>query len=370
MMTARRKLAVAAGFGCCALLAIALAMPLARAQSGDVNEAGQDKTSQDKNWQAVAPGVVEPQSGEIKIAAPVVGRISEVAVKLNDKVAEGEPLIRLDDEEARAQATSARADAAMKERTRNEKSAGKAADRRDAEDAVAEAETALVDARAAFDKAVLAKRTGRSSDAALNSARTAWTNARDNLERQRAQLHRVEAQSNTPLPTQAEGQLNMARAALRQANAALEKLTIRAPSAGSVLQANARVGELASPAAPQPLVILGDLTKLRVRAELDEHDLGKVKPGDSVTVRAEAFRGREFPGKVTAIAPLVQQGRLNATGSRNVTDFSVAEVLIELSDPGPLVPGMNVDVFFAPPGVGQKKRSNTETGQPVTRAPF
>ncbi len=364
-MVATRNFALPTVLGLCTLLAVAAAVPTVGAQSGDDN-----KTSQDKTWQAVAPGVVEPQSGEIKIAAPVVGRISDVAVRLNDKVTAGEPLIRLDDEEARAHAASVRAEAAMNERARNDKSAGKSADRRDAEDAVAEAETALVDARATFDKAVLAKRAGRGSDAAVTSARNTLTNAQDNVERQRTQLRRIEAQSNTPLPTQAEGQLNMARAALRQANAALEKLTIRAPIASTVLQVNAKVGELASPAAPQPLVILGDLTKLRVRAELDEHDIGKVRPGDAVTVRAEAFRGREFAGKVAAIAPLVQPGRLSATGSRNVTDFSVTEVLVELSDPGPLLPGMNVDVYFAPPGAGQKRSSAEGSGQPVMRAPF
>jgi len=53
---------------------------------------------------------------------------------------------------------------------------------------------------------------------------------------------------------------------------------------------------------------------LRVRAELDEHNAGKVKVGEAVTVRAEAFRGQTFAGKVAAIAPLVQPARLNSPG--------------------------------------------------------
>jgi len=106
-------------------------------------------------WEAVAPGVVEPRSGQIKIAAPVIGRVSEVMVKINDKVAADEPLIRLDDEDAHARVASAQAQVAMREKARNEKSAGKAANRRDAEDAVADAEAALVDARNTFDKAVV-----------------------------------------------------------------------------------------------------------------------------------------------------------------------------------------------------------------------
>src|SRR6516162_6328150 len=87
---------------------------------------------------AVAPGVVEPRSGQVKIAAPVIGRVSDVMVKINDKVAADQPLVRLDDEDAEARVASAQAQVAMREKARNEKSAGKAANRRDAEDAVAD----------------------------------------------------------------------------------------------------------------------------------------------------------------------------------------------------------------------------------------
>src|SRR5262249_58239602 len=115
-----------------------------------------------------------------KTAAPVAGGVSEVLVKTNDKVAADEPLVRLDDEDAQARVASAQAQAAMHEKARNEKSAGKAAYRRDAEDAVADAEASLADARNTFDKAVHAKRSGSGSDAPLTAERTAWTLAPDN----------------------------------------------------------------------------------------------------------------------------------------------------------------------------------------------
>ena len=41
----------------------------------------QKPAADDKNWQAVAPGLVEPRSGEIKVTAPVIGLISEVMVR-------------------------------------------------------------------------------------------------------------------------------------------------------------------------------------------------------------------------------------------------------------------------------------------------
>ena len=189
-----------------------------------VNAQSRGDSKDGQSWAAVAPGVVEPRSGQIKIAAPVVGRVSEVLVKINDKVAADEPLVRLDDEDAQARVASAQAQAAMHEKARNEKSAGKAANRRDAEDAVADAEAGLADARNTFDKAVHAKRSGSGSDATVTAARTAWTRAQDNLDRERSQLRKIEAQSGTPLPTQLEGQLNVARTELRVAIAELEKI--------------------------------------------------------------------------------------------------------------------------------------------------
>ena len=311
-----------------------------------VNAQSRGDSKDGQSWAAVAPGVVEPRSGQIKIAAPVVGRVSEVLVKINDKVAADEPLVRLDDEDAQARVASAQAQAAMHEKARNEKSAGKAANRRDAEDAVADAEAGLADARNTFDKAVHAKRSGSGSDATVTAARTAWTRAQDNLDRERSQLRKIEAQSGTPLPTQLEGQLNVARTELRVAIAELEKLTIRAPIAGSVLKVDVKAGEVAAPSLPQPLLLLGDLSQLRVRAELDEHNAGKVKVGEPVTVRAEAFHDQTFAGKVVAIAPLIQPARLSSPGSRNLTDFNVNEVMIDLNEPGPLIAGMNVDVYF------------------------
>jgi HlyD family secretion protein len=312
--------------------------------------------TQDKGegWAAVAPGLVEPRSGEIRIFAPVIGRISEVPVAVNDKVSADEPLVRLDDEEARARVAAQRAEVETREKARNEKSAGKAASRRKAEDAVADAEEALVEARVAFDNAAIAKRAGKGSDSTVTNARTAWTSAQQNLLHQRDQLQSLENGSETPLPTQLEGQLTVAREDLRVSLAELQKLIVRAPIAGTVLQVDAKVGELAAPAAAQPLVLLGDLSKLRVRAELDEQDVGKINQGDKVVVRASAFPGREFSGRVATIAPIVVPGRINPAGSRNLTDISVTDVMIDLDDFGPLLVGMKVDAYFRP-GAPQQK---------------
>jgi HlyD family secretion protein len=301
----------------------------------------------EKNWQAVAPGRVEPVSGEVKIVAGVGGVIGDVFVKAGEKVVAGEPLVQLRDREAQARVASAEAQIGMRRRARNDQApSSRASDRRKAEDAVADAEKAVIEAQAGFDKACVEKRAGRGSDGDIDAARVALTRAQDRVRQRRADLRKLEGDSATPLPTQTEGQLNVARAELWAAEAALDKLTIRAPIAGTVLQVNAKAGELASPSGTQPLVLLGDISAMRVRAELDERDFGEIKIGQAVTVRPAAFRGRDFPGTVAFIAPLVEPARNGSRGQRNQTDVDVVEVLIDLTEPGPLAVGMRVDVYF------------------------
>jgi len=139
----------------------------------------------------------------------------------------------------------------------------------------------------------------------------------------------------------------VARAEWTLAKAALEKTRIRAPVDGTVLQIDAKKGELAPLSAEPALLVLGDVSALRVRAELDEQYLGRLRVGQRVLVRAAAFRGREFDGKVAAIARIVGPGRINARGSRKFNDVDVLEVVVDLSDPGPLVVGAQVDVYFS-----------------------
>jgi HlyD family secretion protein len=341
-----------------ALGAVAIVFVLAvlavRTGAQDAARADRPDAADDKRWQAVAPGRVEPSSGEIKIAASMPGVIAEVLVKANDKVFAGQPLVRLADSEAQARIAAAEAQVAFRKRARNDETApSRAAARRRAEDAAADADKAVVEAQAALDKAALDRRAGRATDADLEAARTALTRAQDRQRQQDAELHRIEADPNTPLPSFAEGQVNIARAELATARAAAEKLTIRAPVAATVLQVNAKPGELASPSNAQPLLILGDTSALRVRAELDERDFGEIKIGQPVLVRAAAFRGREFAGKVAFIAPIVEPGRISARGQRNVTDVDVVEVLVDLAQPDPLAVGMKVDVYFQPEGAAQ-----------------
>ena len=328
-----------------ALLLPSLAVPAAMTHAQTPARAATVDPAEEKRWLAVAPGRVEPLSGLIRVAPPVMGVIGEVLVGAGATVFAGEPLIRLVDQEARARLAAAEAQVALRRRVRNKESAASgAAARRRAEDAVSDTEIAVSEARSFADKAAVERRAGRGSEADVEAARSGLTRAQVRLVQQKAELRRIEADAS--LPTQAEGQLNIARSELLATQAAIEKMTIRAPIDGTVLQMNAKPGELASPSATQALVLLGNVSALRVRAEVDERDIEKIKAGQAVLVRPAAFRDREIAGTVSFIAPLVEAGRYNALGQRNMTDVDVVEVLVNLGEPGPLAVGMKVDVYF------------------------
>ena len=91
---------------------------------------------------------------------------------------------------------------------------------------------------------------------------------------------------------------------------------------------------------------MGDMTVVRVRAEVDEYDVSKIKMGQRVFVKNNGYQNQEFEGKVTEIAPSLALPRMGSRGARRATDVEVMEVLIDLDGTVPLLPGMRVDAFF------------------------
>lgn len=311
------------------------------------------------SWETVALGRVEPRAGKIKIAAAAPGRIADVPVKANEEVFAGELLVRLDDSEATAKVAEAAAQVALHKRARNDQATPSgAAPRRKAEDAVADAERSVADAQSALDKVTAGWRSGTAAKTDLDSARTALSRQQDRLREQQEALAKLKAAADTPLPTRVEGELNVAEAEWTLVQAELEKTRIRAPADGVVLQVDAKKGESALPTSQSPLLVMGDLSALRVRAEVDQQYLGKIRVGQSVVVRAAAFRGRDFDGRVSSIARVVGPSRINSGDPRKFNDADVLAVVVDLPNPRPLVVGEQVDVYF---------KSGQKTGQVETQ---
>jgi HlyD family secretion protein len=340
----KQKLIVLAAFGLFGVASACASMLL----SASAEQAAPSHGAQPgrKDWQAVAPGRVEPRSEQIRIGSPTAGRVGQVMVRVNEEVFAGEALILVDNDEIRTRIAKVEAEVNLRKRGRANPPLPNDAPRRKVEDSAADAERTVVEAQSVVDRAAAARHAGSGSDDTLTAAAATLSKTREQLRQRQDELARFEAATPSIVPTELEGQLTAARIDLRGAQAALDNLTIRAPIAGTVLQLEARAGELASPSASQPLVVLGDLSLLRVRAEIDERDVGSIRTGQAVVVRSTGFPGRDFEGTVSSIAKIIGPGSFGARGQSNFTDIDVAEVVVELQASGPLIVGMKVDVYF------------------------
>ena len=146
-------------------------------------------------------------------------------------------------------------------------------------------------------------------------------------------------------------QLAVAEARVAQAKAAYEalatqrdKLELRAPITGRVVERTVEEGETVSPGTT--LLTLADLSKVTLTLYIAEKDIARVKVGQPVLVTVDSYPGREFRGKVVHIATEAEFTPRNVqTKEERVT--MVFAVKVELPNPdGALKPGMPADAVI------------------------
>jgi HlyD family secretion protein len=307
----------------------------------------QQAAAPESSWAAAAPGRVEPKGRELHLGASVPALIKEVLVDLNDKVKAGDLLIRLDDEELRAKLIAAKADAAVHMADRDADHAkGPASDRRKAEDSEYNAERSAFDARLELDRIMSLSRKNSASAEDVERARQALKAAEDAVEQGRSNLLRVQESKNLPAPTREEAALAAARASVAVVSATLERMRLRAPADATVLEVHAKLGEMAVPGPESPLLVLGDTSHLQVRAEVEERDVPKIYAGQAAIVKSDAFPNRTFDARVAVLAHSLGAPQLGTRGQRKQTDVDVLEVVLDLDENVPLLPGMRTDVLF------------------------
>lgn len=313
--------------------------------SGSGSSTGAGKTQ--NAWVAAAPARIEPRSGEVRIGSGGSGKVIEVLVAVGAKVEDGEMLLRLEDDEIRAKLAAAEAEAAARkaERDKVPAIAGRESVTR-AEDAVYTAERAVTGARFELDYALKARRDGTGSERAVSDARRRHSDAKDRLDREQKALAAAQARSGVPAPSRIDSAVTAARSDVSTVDAMLERTRIRTPISGSVLQLHAKAGELVAPSVEMPLVVVGDTSSMRAKAEVDEADVGKLKVGQRAFVKSSAYPGQEFAGRITRLAPTLTPPRLNQRGPRRPTDIEVMEVTVDIEGNVPLVTGMRAEAFF------------------------
>ncbi|MHB8969602.1 MAG: efflux RND transporter periplasmic adaptor subunit [Pirellulaceae bacterium] len=216
-----------------------------------------------------APGTIE-LIDEAKIASQTIGKVELVQVEKGDQVKTGDLLVKLEDEDAKArlESTEARIDR-LKE-------------------AIKSAEADLKKAQEESAGFASLKQLGFSSENELRDVATI-------LEKMKAVL------------AMSRFELTESYAIRRNSQQEVERTEIRAPIDGTVIDRDVEVGEIVIAGTTNlpgtVLMTIGDMNRMRVRADVDETDVGLIRPGQPVQIFLQADQDTPVPGEVDLIAP-------------------------------------------------------------------
>jgi HlyD family secretion protein len=293
-------------------------------------------------------GVVEPLTENIAVGSPLPGVVVDVFVKVGDEVAAGQKLFRLDDRQMRAERSVRQS---MLESARVNLAKLRAMPRPEevpiSEAKLREAQAGLADAREQFTRADRGYRTVAVSEDERFRRKNAVAAAEAQVARAEAELKLLRDGAWKPDVAVAEAQVAMAEAQVQQAETELDRLVVRAPVKGRVLQKNVREGEYVGVPPGQALMVLGDVATLHVRMDVDETDIGRFRPdlpGRAVTRGANKH---ELALRFVRVEPYVVPKRsLTGLGAERV-DTRVLQVIyaVDGSDPSLFV-GQQLDVFL------------------------
>ncbi len=146
----------------------------------------------------------------------------------------------------------------------------------------------------------------------------------------------------------ADADLRAANERIKLAEEKLAKCLVRAPIDGVILRILLRKGESFALVSPRPLLSMADVSGRRVRAEVDERDVDKVRMGTPVVVHSEAYSGRRFPGTVTHVAAVMGRKSVLTGDPVDKSDRDILEVTAQLDPAANALPlGLRVTVEFA-----------------------
>jgi RND family efflux transporter MFP subunit len=244
-----------------------------------------------------ASGIIEATRENTLVGAPAPGLVTSVEVEVSARVKKGDPLFRLDGRELEAALPVQRANVAV----------------------------------AAATLKRLQDQLGR-----LREVGTAGVVSAEEIETRQNDV------------AVAEAQWESARAALAQTETLLDRLVVRTPIDGTILQVNIRPGELIPAAPKSPPMVLGDVTQLQVRADVDEQLASRVRPGHRAAGTVRGVPEKPIPLRFVRIEPFViPKAQLTGLATERV-DTRVLQVIYAFESPPdfPVYVGQQIDLFI------------------------
>ncbi len=310
-----------------------------------------------------ATGIVEAASRNIAVAPPEPGLVVKVFVEVGDKVDAQQPLLQIDPRAIHAEQIRGRA---LRELAAARVALLEAQPRPEElpplEAFVSETESRVRDAKAELERAQTALQRDASTAAEVDRRRFALeaANAAAMAAKARFNLARAGAWGKDLLVSRAA--LTATEADLQAWDIRLDRLTVRSPIRGVVLQRNISVGEYASLSGEMAnggVFVVGDLATLHVRALVNEEDAPRLRDGADARARARgaSTHGLELaPLRMIRIEPLARPKRQLTGVAGELVDTRVVEVLFEVQAQAPanglpagFYPGQLVDVYIDVP---------------------
>jgi len=294
-------------------------------------------------------GIVEPSSRCIAIGSPLARLVSEVRVRPGAEVDAGEPLFLLDGRDLEAE-LAVRRTALTTARARLARS--EALPRREelppAEARVAEARARLADARSKLTLAESIRDPRAISVEEVERRRHDAEGAEAHLDAARGELSLLEAGAWDADLEVLRAEVAAAEAQVQATEVEIERLTVRAPVTGLVLQVNVRSGEFAPAGALQtPLVMLGAVHPLHVRVDVDENDAWRFRPGAPATASVRGNRDITTELRFEYLEPYVVPKRSLTGDTAERVDTRVMQVVFSFERGDlPIQVGQLMDVFI------------------------
>jgi ABC exporter DevB family membrane fusion protein len=295
----------------------------------------------------VAAGRVEAISEEIRVSSEISGRLKSVRVEEGDRVRRGQVLAEIENDDFRARVAGGDAELTQREaELRRIVNGARGQERREAEASLEAAKAVLANARSEAERRRgLADRNVISRDEADRYERGLLV-ARAQYEQAAQHFALIDAEAREEDRAKAEAEVATARARLAEARAYLEKSYIRAPISGVILRKLRHGGESVSTQFDSPVITMADDSTLRVRLDVDESDVSKLRVGQHAYVTAEAYGTRKFTGRVIRVGRILGRKNVRTDEPSEHVDRKILETLVEL-DPGqPLPLGLRVDSFI------------------------
>jgi HlyD family secretion protein len=296
-----------------------------------------------------AMGIVEPLGRSVQSAAPEPGLVRRVFVQVNDRVKSGARLFELDARPLEADRLRAQAAVQVAEQNLERlQSMPRPEDVKPLRAAVADAVARYEQAQRNCDRAQRLRGSNAISLEEAEEKKAALATTLAHRDQAQAQLDRILAGAWQQDLRVAQSGLEQARADLQAIQSRIDRLTVHAPCDAVVLKRYREPGEYA--VVTQPVVVLGDLSALQVRALVDEQDAGALHQDIRAVASVPGKALSVFPLCLTRIEPLAVAKTQLLGSNTELVDTRVVEVVFCVQpDPSAsirLYPGQVLDVFI------------------------